>query len=185
MVQDYSAEIRNHDKRIVISFSCPNDLESSFIVADENRIRQVLCNLIDNAIKFTKEGAITISTEIDNKHNQIIVKVKDTGTGIDSDIIPNLFKKFVTKSDSGTGLGLYICKGIIEAHNGRISAENNSEQDHNAEVKFGESRMKNGATFSFNLPLYYSSASFNLPQFFLLLMVGIETIHLVPLIWLN
>lgn len=154
MVQDYSAKIRNNDKKIVISFSCPMELESNFIVADENRIRQVLCNLIDNAIKFTKEGAITISTKIDNKHNQI-VKVKDTGIGIDSDIITNLFTKFVTKSDSGTGLGLYICKGIIEAHNGRIWAENNSEVEHDMDLDRGANEMRNGATFIFSLPQSY------------------------------
>jgi two-component system sensor histidine kinase VicK len=65
--------------------------------------------------------------------------VKDTGTGIDSDILPKLFTKFVTKSDKGTGLGLYICKGIIEAHHGKIWAENNYD--------------KIGTTLSFCLPL--------------------------------
>ena len=84
------------------------------IDADQNRINQVIGNIIDNAIKFTQKGEITIATEIDDKNNQVIVKVKDTGTGIDSDILPNLFGKFITRSDIGTGLGLYICKGIIE-----------------------------------------------------------------------
>ncbi|MGH9951761.1 MAG: ATP-binding protein, partial [Nitrososphaeraceae archaeon] len=120
MVQDYSVETRNYGKSIVISFSCSKELEYTSIIADVNRVKQVIRNLIDNAVKFTQKGEITISIEIDYTHNQIVVKVKDTGKGIDSYILPKLFNKFVTKSDSGTGLGLYICKGIIEAHHGRI-----------------------------------------------------------------
>ena len=77
-----------------------------------------------------------ISSERDN--NNVVVSIEDNGTGIDSQIIPLLFSKFATKSDKGTGLGLYICKNIIEAHGGEIFAENN----------YG----KNGATFSFSLP---------------------------------
>ena len=92
-----------------------------------------------------------------SKHNQVIVRVKDTGTGIDSDILPKLFTKFVTKSHSGTGLGLYICKGIIEAHNGRIMAENNLEQIRQMDVgNDGSDNMVYGATFSFYLPLIQS-----------------------------
>ena len=128
--------------------------EINAITGIANSVDVDSCNLIDNAIKFTKEGAITISTKIDNKHNQI-VKVKDTGIGIDSDIITNLFTKFVTKSDSGTGLGLYICKGIIEAHNGRIWAENNSEVEHDMDLDRGANEMRNGITFNFSLPQSY------------------------------
>jgi len=144
-VQDYSNEIRNHGNNVILSFSSSEELESAPIVADENRIKQVICNLIDNAIKFTQNGEIAIATEIDNKQNQIIVKVKDTGQGIDSSILPKLFTKFTTKSDRGTGLGLYICKGIIEAHNGRIWAENNCKGNRGTEVDCG-------ATLSFSLP---------------------------------
>jgi two-component system sensor histidine kinase VicK len=153
MVQDYSAEIRNYGKSIIISFSCSKELESTSIIADENRVKQVIRNLIDNAIKFTQKGEITISIEIDYKHNQIVVKVKDTGKGIDSYILPKLFNKFVTKSDSGTGLGLYICKGIIEAHHGMIWAENNFEGNHSMDVDRVSSEMGYGATFGFSLPL--------------------------------
>ena len=157
MVQDYSAEIRNYGKSVVISFSCSKELESTSIIADEDRVKQVICNLIDNAIKFTQKGEITISIEIDYKHNQIVVKVRDTGKGIDSYILPKLFNKFVTKSDSGgTGLGLYICKGIIEAHHGMIWAENNSEGNLSMYVHHVDSEMGNGATFSFSLPLTQS-----------------------------
>jgi two-component system sensor histidine kinase VicK len=157
MVQDYSSEIRKNDKNVILSFSSSEELESTSIIADENRIKQVISNLIDNAIKFTQKGEITISIEIDYKHNQIVVKVKDTGKGIDSYILPKLFNKFVTKSDSGsTGLGLYICKGIVEAHHGMIRAENNSKGNHSMDVDRVDSKMGNGATFSFSLPLSQS-----------------------------
>jgi two-component system sensor histidine kinase VicK len=157
MVQDYSSEIRKNDKNVILSFSSSEELESTSIIADENRIKQVISNLIDNAIKFTQKGEITISIEIDYKHNQIVVKVKDTGKGIDSYILPKLFNKFVTKSDSGsTGLGLYICKGIVEAHHGMIRAENNSKGNHSMDVDRVDSEMGNGATFSFSLPLSQS-----------------------------
>jgi two-component system, OmpR family, sensor histidine kinase VicK len=149
MVQDYSSEISKIDKNVILSFSCSEKLESTPIIADENRIKQVICNLIDNAIKFTQRGEIIIATEIDKKHNQVMVKVKDTGKGIDSDILPKLFTRFTTISEKGTGLGLYICKGIIEAHNGRIWAENNYDRSR-TDATDGEA---DGATFSFSLPL--------------------------------
>jgi len=72
-------------------------------LADEERIKQVISNLLDNAIKFT-EGAIFVTVETFPKNDQVLVNVKDTGQGIDSDILPKLFTKFVTKSDRGTGL---------------------------------------------------------------------------------
>lgn len=149
MVQDYSSEISKIDKNVILSFSSSEELESTPIIADENRIKQVICNLIDNAIKFTQRGEIIIATEIDKKHNQVMVKVKDTGKGIDSDILPKLFTRFTTISEKGTGLGLYICKGIIEAHNGRIWAENNYDRSR-TDATDGEA---DGATFSFSLPL--------------------------------
>ena len=155
--QDYNAEIRDSNRNLILSFPSSEELDSIPIRGDQNRIKQVISNLLDNAIKFTQEGKITVSTEIDSKHNQVIVRVKDTGTGIDSDILPKLFTKFVTKSHSGTGLGLYICKGIIEAHNGRIMAENNLEQIRQMDVgNDGSDNMVYGATFSFYLPLIQS-----------------------------
>jgi two-component system sensor histidine kinase VicK len=149
MLQEYSSEVNKIDKKVILSFSSSEELESTPIIADENRIKQVICNLMDNAIKFTQRGEITIGTEIDKKHNQIMVKVKDTGKGIDSDILPKLFTRFTTTSEKGTGLGLYICKGIIEAHNGRIWAENNYDRTR-TDATNGEA---DGATFSFSLPL--------------------------------
>ncbi|MDX1372587.1 MAG: ATP-binding protein, partial [Nitrososphaeraceae archaeon] len=74
---------------------------------------------------------------------------EDTGKGIDLEILPKLFTKFATKSDKGTGLGLYISKGILEAHGGRIWAENNSKMNENG----NKSSSGSGATFGFSLPL--------------------------------
>jgi signal transduction histidine kinase len=118
-----------------------NNEEKILVQADKHRINQVISNLISNSIKFTKdEGTISIKvTPNDYNSNAITVSVKDTGTGIDSEIMPRLFTKFATKSDTGTGLGLFISKSIIEAHGGRIWAENNKDSK--------------GATFSFSLPL--------------------------------
>jgi signal transduction histidine kinase len=101
------------------------------------RINQVVSNLLSNAVKFTKQGTIYIST--DNEDGQVLVSVKDTGSGIDPEIISRLFTKFTSKSQTGTGLGLFISKSIIEAHNGKIWGENNKDSK--------------GATFNFRLPL--------------------------------
>ena len=102
-----------------------------------------------NAIKFTKEGTISISAQeniesIKNSNIQeVIVTVKDTGSGIDPEIAPNLFSKFTTSSEQGTGLGLFISKNIIEAHGGKIRANNNPDGER-------------GTTFTFSLPLVTS-----------------------------
>ncbi|MCJ7636852.1 MAG: ATP-binding protein, partial [Nitrososphaeraceae archaeon] len=94
--------------------------------ADKGRLNQLLSNLLDNALKFTKEGNIIIATK-KQKDDEVIVSIKDSGTGIDPEILPRLFTKFATKSEQGTGLGLYICKNITEAHGGRMWAEGNPE----------------------------------------------------------
>ena len=112
--------------------------------ADRNRVAQVISNLLNNAMKFTSEGYVTITTEKkpewnSNNHDVAIISVCDSGSGVDPEMMPKLFTKFSSKSFSGTGLGLYICKNIIEAHGGRIWAENNNKAK--------------GATFSFTLPL--------------------------------
>lgn len=114
-----------------------------YVNADKYKISQVVYNLLNNAIKFTKEGSITISIkrkggEGENK-KAIVVSVKDTGEGIDSEMLPRLFTRFATKSFAGTGLGLFVSKHIIEAHDGEIWAENNAEGK--------------GATLSFTLTL--------------------------------
>jgi signal transduction histidine kinase len=106
------------------------------ISADRARILQVITNLIDNAVKFTNEGQISINGIRNDQSIEIMVK--DTGSGIVSQIMPNLFSKFVSSSENSTGLGLFISKKIVEAHGGKIWAENN-------DIK--------GATFRFSLPL--------------------------------
>jgi len=109
----------------------------AIIEADKGRISQVVSNLLANAVKFTKEGTVKVVTE--KKDNEIVISIKDTGAGIDSEILPRLFTKFATTSTTGTGLGLFISKSIVEAHGGRIWAKNNSDGK--------------GATFYFSLPL--------------------------------
>ena len=113
------------------------------IAADKARISQVVSNLLLNALKFTNKDCliqvIVEKKEIDSNRKEAIVSIKDTGTGIDPEIHPKLFTKFSTKSEKGTGLGLYICKNIVEAHGGKIWAENNHDGK--------------GATFSFSIPL--------------------------------
>ena len=107
----------------------PND-DNAIVEGDKERITQVLCNILSNAMKFTEEGKITVTLELmkEKDKQNVVVSVKDTGSGIDSEILPRLFTRFVTKSDRGTGLGLYISKGIIEAHGGKIWAENNLKE---------------------------------------------------------
>lgn len=109
-----------------VSQSTDNDKNIFMVYADKGRITQVISNLLSNAIKFTKQGTITITINTDNLDNdEIIISIKDSGSGIDPEILPKLFEKFVTKSDQGTGLGLYISKNIVESHGGRIWAQNN------------------------------------------------------------
>jgi signal transduction histidine kinase len=107
------------------------------VKGDRERIQQVMSNLINNALRFTKEGAIIVKTQAIDGLAQIAVK--DTGSGIDPEIMPRLFEKFVTKSEKGTGLGLYISNSIVQAHGGKMWAENNADGK--------------GATFTFTLPL--------------------------------
>jgi signal transduction histidine kinase len=138
MINDISTTISTSIKLVY------NHSQDIFIRADRERITQVINNLLNNAIKFTKKGTISISLEKkkeqDGNKNYIVISVKDTGQGIDPEILPNLFTKFATKSQTrGTGLGLFISKNIVEAHDGKIWAQNN---DNGA-----------GATFTFSLPI--------------------------------
>lgn len=98
--------------------------ESIVLFGDEGRIGQVIFNVVDNALKFTEKGTITISVEKNNRNNSVIITVTDTGIGIDKEILPRLFSKFASKSKSGTGLGLFIAKAIVEAHGGSIQGYN-------------------------------------------------------------
>jgi len=110
------------------------------IGADKQKITHVISNL-DNAVEFTKQGFIAIRTEkkkVNDNREEFIVS-EDTGSGITPKVLPKLFTKFATTSRTGTGLGLYICKNIVEAHGGRIWGKNNPNG--------------RGATFAFSLPI--------------------------------
>lgn len=130
-VEDFSSQMDEGGGRKIAY-----EMADLSIKVDKIRITQVLSNLLGNAIKFTKEGTITVTVKKDASN--AIVSVSDAGKGIDPEIMPRLFQKFATKSEGGTGLGLYISKSIVEAHNGRIWAENNPS---------------GGATFYFALPM--------------------------------
>ncbi|HEY3526362.1 MAG TPA: sensor histidine kinase [Nitrososphaeraceae archaeon] len=125
--------INNNGKNVKLSYE-PRDI---IVEGDKGRISQVISNILSNATKFTTEGSILIKSE--KYDNQVMISVKDTGSGIDPELFPRLFSKFVSKSFSGTGLGLFIAKSIIESHNGKIWAENNIDG--------------RGAKFSFTLPI--------------------------------
>jgi signal transduction histidine kinase len=107
------------------------------IEGDKGRIFEVISNLLNNAIKFTEKGEVAVI--LNERDGQAIVSVRDTGTGIAPEIYPKLFTKFATKSEKGTGLGLFLAKNIVESHGGKIWAENNSDG--------------NGATFAFSIPV--------------------------------
>jgi signal transduction histidine kinase len=98
---------------------------------DEEKLRQVIMNLIDNSIKYTKQGSVTVS--LYQKDNRVIFSVKDTGIGIDEEGKDNLFKKFSRGTGTslihteGTGLGLYVAKQIVEGHGGDIRVESPGE----------------------------------------------------------
>jgi signal transduction histidine kinase/CheY-like chemotaxis protein len=127
----------NKQRKIKLANFRNND--NIIVNADAERLTQVISNLLTNASKFTQKGEISVNILTDDTDQQVVVSVTDTGQGIDPEIMPRLFTKFATKSIIGTGLGLYISKRIIEAHGGKMWAENNSDGI--------------GATFSFTLPL--------------------------------
>ena len=144
VIEGYKDRIKGTNVQLVLKNN--NNNNPIFVEADRDRIIQVLSNLLSNAIKFTDQGEISINLfeRQDNENHErkeVIVSVTDTGSGINSEIFSRLFSKFASKSFQGTGLGLFICKSIIQAHGGRIWAE--------------DSRMsedKIGATISFSLP---------------------------------
>lgn len=149
-ITDYRSQLKkgNNDIRLLESVSS-EEKDIFFIEADESRLNQVIINLLDNAVKFTEEhGTITISIERIGD-SQILVAIKDTGIGIDSEILPRLFEKFISKSFQGTGLGLFISKSIVEAHGGKIWAKNNPDGI--------------GATFTFTLPLQKAATTASVP----------------------
>ena len=138
VIKDFKSQIDSEKIKLVYEYSRVNNI---IVNADKNRLNQVISNLISNSIKFTQGewGTISITTKNEQNSKAITISVKDTGKGIDPEIIPRLFTKFATKSETGIGLGLFISKSIVEAHGGRIWAENNKDGK--------------GATFYFTLPV--------------------------------
>jgi signal transduction histidine kinase len=146
VLKEYEQTIQNTNNiKFFLEF---NDNNEIIIEADRNRLSQVIHNLLQNAIKFTKNGSITVIVErkkdnINDKYDEILVSIKDTGTGIHPEVLPKLFTKFATKSPiAGTGLGLFISKSIIVMHGGKIWATNNKEKEKGV-----------GSTFTFSLPV--------------------------------
>ncbi|MDE1840867.1 MAG: PAS domain S-box protein [Thaumarchaeota archaeon] len=135
LFQDFNYHLHSNykEKDVELKFEAKEDI---FVTADRARLTQIIMNLFHNALKFTDKGVITISVErIDDN---VLVKVKDTGTGINNDVLSQLFTKFAIQSETGTGLGLFISKNIVEAHGGNMWAENNMGGK--------------GATFAFTIP---------------------------------
>jgi len=146
IIEDHQKEAL--EKSVKIVFEAKKNVPTT-IYADEARLQQVINNLLSNAIIFTNNGTVTITVynaqvDIDANSEErdkesIVVEIKDTGTGISPEMVSRLFEKFATRSESGTGLGLYISKSIIDSHGGKIWAYNN--------------RDEKGATFTFTLPI--------------------------------
>src|SRR5918992_435754 len=146
IVEDHRSRVEKENSMVKLLYDSKYNSEDSHIVeADKDRITQVISNVLNNAIKFVsnqKEGGGTVSVTLEKNHNnreEVIVNIRDNGEGIHQEILPRLFTKFASKSFSGTGLGLYISKSIVEAHGGKMWAQNNSDGQ--------------GATFTFTLPL--------------------------------
>ena len=146
VIEDYQKEAANKNVKIILDFK--KNVPTT-IYADEARLQQVINNLLSNAINFTNKGTVIITAykaEVDTNvemgqqdEESIVVEIKDTGSGINPEMLPRLFEKFATRSGSGTGLGLYISKSIVDSHGGKIWAYNNKDGI--------------GATFTFTLPI--------------------------------
>src|SRR5437879_10085731 len=138
VINDFSSKLLKENIQIV--FPAPSQKEPIIVSANKVRMYEVISNLLNNAIKFTtKEAGRSITIRAEKEDSQASVSINDTGSGIQPEIMPKLFSKFVTNSPGGTGVGLFISKKIVEAHGGRIWAGNNADGK--------------GATFSFSIPI--------------------------------
>ncbi|HEU5004817.1 MAG TPA: ATP-binding protein [Candidatus Saccharimonadales bacterium] len=157
-----SERFRAKEKSLALNYavSAPQDVAGGKVIkplyycfADPNRLTEVLQNIIDNAVKYTPQGSITVRLTGDGSVIQI--QVSDTGIGIPSEDIPHLFQKFyrvdntATRTIGGTGLGLYICKKILQLYNGSI---------------WVESTLSNGSTFYINLPRLTTEQALNMQK---------------------
>lgn len=141
-ISDIKAQITSSNPEQLNNLHIMYQPKDVFVFADKNRITQVMFNLLSNSLKFTENGTITVDMHVEKDTikniDYAVVSITDSGQGIDPEILPRLFTKFVSKSFEGTGLGLFISKSIIHSHNGEIWAYNN---------------LGNGATFCFKIPL--------------------------------
>jgi signal transduction histidine kinase len=141
IIEDYKERIKSSSNSKVELLYNDNSNNCPIIVdADKERIIQVISNLLSNSLQFTNEGYISLNIVADIDNKEVIITVRDTGMGINPEILPRLFSKFVTRAQRGTGLGLFISKSIIGAHGGRIWVEDNVSDT-------------KGAIFGFTLPL--------------------------------
>jgi two-component system sensor histidine kinase VicK len=157
-VRQFNNQITKDNINIKLMFESTNNEDVIIVDADRQRITQVVSNLLNNAIKFTKKEGGVISIEVQKKDEEeddiqkaVVITVRDTGQGIDPEIFPKLFTKFATKSFQGTGLGLFISINIVEAHGGKIWAENN----------INANGVKKGSVFYFTLPITNSAHNNN------------------------
>lgn len=178
VISDYASQInKSSSGGIRLMLQQSDDAKPIFTEADGNRIIQIISNLLSNAIKFIQDGEAATTTSgivsvnittpentIDSNNNkEVIVSLKDTGNGIDPEILPKLFTKFVANS-SGTSLGSFISRSIIEARRGRLWVESNN------------SKGKNGATFRFSLPF---SNDNNVKKMRIMIMIAVKKIEVI------
>jgi signal transduction histidine kinase len=154
ILKDFEQKILESKKNIKLSYESHDNNNEIIIEADRNRLYQITSNLLNNAFNFTDDGNITLIVERKkgnniNNNDEILISIKDTGIGIDPEILPKLFTKFATNSSiiGGTGLGLFICKSIIEMHDGKIWAINNNKSLND------DGRNVRGSTFTFSIPI--------------------------------
>jgi signal transduction histidine kinase len=128
------------DKDLTLEWRLPNNLP--VIETDRTKLRQILTNLIDNAIKFTDQGSVIISADIEDEGKTVALQVTDTGPGIPEDLLPFVFEKFRqidstnTRDYSGAGLGLYIVKSFVEILGGKVSAQSKVGEGSRFSVRF-------------------------------------------------
>jgi signal transduction histidine kinase len=149
LINDVIAGFRSSASGVTLVEDMSQSSAEMKVWGDSFRLRQVLSNIIGNAIKFTKHGTIRIVCKTLSPSGVLEIKIIDSGPGIPEELMPKLFGKFMTKdidgnNKHGTGLGLFICKAIVEAHAGEIQANNNADGQ--------------GATFTIRLPLESDNA---------------------------
>jgi signal transduction histidine kinase len=150
-VEDYRNQIQKTNSNVKLLYEPDQEKgkrkgeeaehDTILVYGDRTKLTQVISNLLNNALKFTRDGTVSVATRKKEGGQKVLVSVKDTGDGIDPEILPRLFSKFATKSFQGTGLGLFISKSIIEAHGGKIWAENNKTDGETGAIFYFDLRL--------------------------------------------